>query len=208
MPRIPSAPETMQLQYSQLEDLVAAMLDVHSDRRKTLGARIRLFRQRGFPPDVSIAGKSRFGYDLNAVLRMAVAFLMLDAFIPQETVPPVVERDWKILQDAFRTAFSLVAEKGEELAATSPDRPLLLISPRNLHGFTLKKEQGAAPADSVRLQIVTARGYIERLAALDEDAEFGPATMIEIQRLAAWVRNAILAPRWAGPELFAQFAAS
>ena len=207
MPSYPEAPRAMQLRYAQLEELVGGLLEVHADRRKTLGARLRLFRLRGFPPDVATTAKTRFAYDLEAVLRVSLAMLMLDAFVPQELAPVVIERDWTKLKSAFRSAYTLIRDKGDAAAAVDGDRPVLLLSPRNLHAFTLDKYGKADPEKTVMLQLSTARAASDRLLDQGGGETFETMTVIDLHRVAAWVRNAILRLRWAGPELFDDFAA-
>ncbi len=206
MPSLPEAPRDMLLRYAQLEELVSGLLDVHGDRRKTLGARLRLFRLKGFPPDVATAAKTRFAYGLDAVLRVALAFQMVDAFIPQELVPVVIERDWPKLKSAFGSAFSLITEKGDGAAATDGTRQVLLLSLRNLHAFTLATGEEVDPGRTVTLTFTTARAASERLVGKGGSDDFAPVTVIDLHRLAGWVRNALLRLHWAAPELFEDFA--
>ena len=156
MPKFPPAPSTIELRYSQLEDLIAWQLDVHPKRRKTLGARMRLFRTRGFPADVIAVTKTQFAYDLNTVLQMALAYALMDAFIPQETAPVIIQRDWKQLRAAFVDAYALIRDKGDAEAAKDHDRPVLLVTPRNLYAFSLDVSEQGEPADTVRLKVSTA----------------------------------------------------
>ena len=202
MPKIPPPPSKLQLRYSQLEQLVAGQLDVHPDRVSTLGARMRLFRTRGFPPNVIALTKTQFVYDLEAVLRMTLAFSLIDAFVPQETVPLLIERDWKQLKEAYAKAYSLIRDKGDDVARVDDDRPVLLVSPRNLNAFTLEKGEKGDPGQSVRMAVATSADASRRVTGGANEEDYAPIMVVDIHRLAAWVRNAILQRSWAGPEAF------
>ncbi|AOW25298.1 hypothetical protein AVM11_16445 [Sphingomonas melonis TY] len=202
MPTLPDIPTRLQLRYAQLEELVASLLEAHPDRKSPLSARFRLFRQRGFPPNVTTLAKTRFAYDLDPVLRATLAFWMMQAFIPQESVPAIIDRNWDQLREAFQKSFGLIARHGADAAAVDEERPVLLLEPRNLHAFTLPKDASAAATDIVVLRVVNARNAREALFGEPLDGGLAPMVLFEIHRLAAWLREYILASRWAGPEAF------
>lgn len=206
MPTLPTSPPTIQLRYAQLEQLVEHLLEAHADRKSPLSARFRLFRQRGFPPNVTVLAKTRFAYGLEATLQVTLAFLMVDAFIPQEVVPTVITRNWDELTDGFRNAFAMIEKEGPDLASINDERKVLLLYPRNLHAFTLQKGLEADSADMVALAVLTARQARERLFGDRHADKFAPVTLIDLQRLATWLRTAFLEARWSGPEPFKAFA--
>lgn len=205
MPKLPSAPDIIQLRYAQLEELVGGLLETHPDKKSALSARFRLFRQRGFPPNVTTLAKTRFGYNLDATLRLVMAFWMMDAFIPQETVPLVIERDWEKLKPAFRDAFQRIQEHGIVETETDDQRQVMLVAPRNLHSFTLQKSDTADPAAAVEIHVLTAKRARERVFGESRRNEFAPVTVIDLHRLAAWVREALLRKSWAVPAAFENF---
>lgn len=191
----------MQLRYAQLEELLAGLLDVHPARRKTLGSRIRLFRLKAFPP-LEPGASGRLTYDLDSILRLGLAFQMLEAFIPQETVPAVIEGAWPALEKAFQEAFALINEIGDEAAALNGERHVALLQPRNLHAFSREQGQESGPQDLIELTVTTASAAARGVARHANTHDFAPLLVIDLHRLAAWLRNAILQTRWAGPELF------
>lgn len=206
MPKLPNPPSNMQLRYAQLEELVGNLLEVHSDRKTTLAARFRLFRQRGFPPTATAVAKTRFAYDMDAVLQITLAFWMMNAFVPQEVVPLVIGDNWDELKNAFRRAFALIVSEGTAEAAVADERPILLVFPQNLQGFQLDKDTKATPAASAKIKLTTAREARDRLFGERHYKEFAPVTFIDLHRVASWVRDAVVHARWYGPETFEAYA--
>lgn len=206
MPKLPNPPDTMQLRYSQLEQLVGNLLDAHPDRKSPLSARFRLFRQRGFPPNVTTLAKTRFAYDIEAVLQVALAFWMMNAFVPQEVMPVAIEANWPALKEGFRKSFALISAGDAAEAAVDEDRMVLLVLPNNLQAFKLEKDIKADPAKSVTLKVMTARQARERMFGEKHYTEFEPITFIDLHRLANWIRDAVVKARWYGPEPFETFA--
>lgn len=202
MPSLPIAPSTIQLRYAQLEQLVADLLDAHSDRRSPLLARFRLFRQRGFPPNYTALSKTLFVYGLDAALRVALGFWMMQAGVAQESVPPIMEANWDQLRDGLRRSFDLIDAVGSDAAAVHDGRPVLLIHPRNLRAFALPKDAEALPAETVVVHVVEAREAQDRLFG---GTSFEPVILIDLHRFADWVRSYFLAAGWSGNEPFATF---
>lgn len=202
MPRLPTPPTTIQLRYAQLEQLVANLLEVHPERRNSLSARFRLFRQRGFPPNVISLARTRFAYELDAVLQVTLAFWMMQSFIPQESVPRLIKQNWGELRNAFGKAFALLEATGSEEAGVDDDRPVLLIKPRNLAAFSrpVSEQEDSAPVTD--LMVTTAREAQTRMFGIQSAGDFEPLIFIDLHRLAEWVRQAIITEGWAGLEPF------
>jgi hypothetical protein len=154
---------------------------------------------------VTALAKTRFAYDLEATLQVVLAFWMMKAFIPQEVVPVIITDKWDELKSGFRDAFAMISKEGAELSAVNDDRKVLMLYPRNLHSFTLTKDVKGDPAETVTLTMVTARQARERSFGDHHHRDFEPVTFIDLHRLATWVRRAIMAARWSGPEPFETF---
>lgn len=90
----------MSLAYGQIEKLIIGLLNVHDDRLPTLRARARLFRRLRFPPGVNLGIRGTFAYDADAVIAMATAFALVDARIPQELVPKLIDANWAAIKAA------------------------------------------------------------------------------------------------------------
>lgn len=206
MPKLRAPPTTIQLRYAQLEQLMADLLEAHEDRKSPLTARFRLFRQRGFPANVTMLAKTRFAYDLEAVLQVALAFWMMNAFVPQEVVPIAIRNHWDELKGGFREAFALIGRQDPSKAAIDDDRMVLLMTPENLHPFKLERDAKPDPATLVSLKVMSAREARDRLFGEKRHTAFEPVTLIDLHRLAAWVRDAIIKAHWYGPEPFDAFA--
>jgi len=77
----------MQLSYSQVEDLIAAVHDIPPGRRPALESRLKHFKRMKFPAGVN-TGKGRpAAYDASAVLRLLLAFELLQlGMMPERAV--------------------------------------------------------------------------------------------------------------------------
>lgn len=93
--------------YGQIEHLIAAMLRVHDDRQGHLVSRFKLLRRLGFPPGVNVR-RGRFIYDRDALLRVVLAFALMDASISPADAVAMLDAEWdaidgeiyRILRDA------------------------------------------------------------------------------------------------------------
>ncbi|USI73940.1 hypothetical protein [Sphingomonas morindae] len=201
MPKLPIADARIALRYAQLEELIANFLDVHADRRTALTARLRLFRHKRFPPGLKAESRSRFSYDLDAVIHLLVAFQLLDGLVPQESVPTLLEARWSAIRAAFGRAFDLTALKGSEAAGIDPERDLLIVRPRNLLSFSQPRQEDTATELPALSEVMSARDFERHLRRSDVDG-LSPRLVIDLQRIASWLREALLAARWASPESF------
>lgn len=202
MPSLPTAPSTIQLRYAQLEQLVADLLDAHSDRRSPLLARFRLFRQRGFPSNYTALSKTLFVYGLDAALQVVIGFWMMEAGVAQESVPPIMEANGDQLREGLRRSFALIRAVGSDAAAVDDGRPVLLMQPNNLKAFALPKGAEALPAETVAVRVVDAR---EAQDTMFGGRSFEPVILIDLHRLADWVRSYFLAAGWCDDEPFAAY---
>lgn len=197
MPSLPTPPEKVELRYAQVERLIAGMLDVHDDRMLALTARLRLFRQQGFPPHVSAGEGKPFKYDLNAVVRLSLAFAMMEAFVPQDQIANVIKRSWAEIGGAFATAFKAAGRDGDAEANRSRDRSVLVLDVLALHSFRRGKTEKDEPQLVRAAKVVDAHRLGEGLATGKGDQHFTGKIVIDIQRVASWVHRALLTARWA-----------
>jgi hypothetical protein len=204
MPSIPKISSDVDLRYAQVEELMAGLLDVHEDKIAALAARLRLFRQRGFPPQPEGGSKARFRYGLDAVVRLSLGMKLIDAMVPQEAIPGLIERIWDDVRHAFGDAFRAIEAHGRAAASTS-DRPLLILRPRYLNGFRTSKADEANQAIAVDAAVTTAGEFAHTLRKPVDDEDLTAMTIIDLQRLAVWIRDALLATRWAAPEMFPRY---
>ena len=217
MPKLPTPNPNVQIRHAQLEQLMRLQLEVDESRERALVARMRLFRTRGYPPVVDQVSKKRFFYDLDAVVRMSVAFRMVDALVPQEAAPAIIEGHWTEIRAAMGKAFRAAHTLGTEKADRATDRVILVVMPRNLASLAMPKSAEVDPAVEGSAPIQDARGFEAKVSDLSSIAadlnsaqernELAALTLIDLQRLAGWLRNALLVTRWAGPEQFETYAA-
>lgn len=198
MPRLTIGEPPTDLRYKQVEQLLAGLFDIHEDRIDLLSGRLRLFRQKEFPPYVGERGKP-FRYDMDAVLKLAVGFALLDAFVPQDAVPAFVRRHWDQIGRGYEQAFAALAEMSEDQAIVSPLRPVLLLTPMGLRTFRTGPADSASDDDGdgrLGARLVDA----EEIVAYDDAAArqgFGAArTVVELQHLAMWTRRLVLDAGW------------
>lgn len=204
MPTVPQTSAKVNLRYAQVEELVGWLLDLHAERKPALTARLKLFRQRGFPPNVNSGSKARFTYDLDAAIRITLAFQLIDGLVPQEAVPAFIERHWVEIRTAFYRAFAMIEEKGGEDAAAEPTRPILILRPRSLLAFSRARSEEVDQASTFPGSISTAEEFEHYWRSPDGEELFGPIIAIDLQQLAGWLRDALLSARWAEPESFRQ----
>ena len=214
MAKLPSADAGGRLKFGQLEQLMRWMLEVEKDRESALTARMRLFRTRGFPiPDKS-ASKARFEYDLDATIQTALAFLMMDAMVPQEATPATITALWPEIRTAMARAFKAIRVGGGDAAPVTEQRPILVLRPRNLAVFSQPKtgvsgdEQQAAASDARRAipgSVVEAGAIGAALIEAQKENALAGLTLIDLQSLAEWLRVSLMTARWATREAFDEY---
>lgn len=83
----------MKLNFGQVEELVAGMLQVDASQRTKLIGRFKQLKRLGFPPGVNIK-TGRFAYDMDATNRCVLAFTLMNALLPTRAAVELLSDNW------------------------------------------------------------------------------------------------------------------
>lgn len=112
----------MEFSYAQIERLVAAMHGILPARRSALEGRLKHFKRLGFPSGVNTGRGIAAKYNISAVLRLVVAFELLQLGIMPEKAVALIRGMNLILVDAAGYAGTDLVE-GPDPDVVDPDRP-------------------------------------------------------------------------------------
>lgn len=118
------------LRYAHAETLVAALLDVHSDRRSALTARFKLLRRLSFPPGVN-TGKSNADYTFDTIMMTLVGFSLLDALVQPKAMTTLLPASWpQIRHEVVGIIKQLKLGERGTVDISAAERRFLVLQPR------------------------------------------------------------------------------
>jgi hypothetical protein len=126
----------MQLTYGQVEDLLADLHDIPPTRQSALRARLKHFKRLGFPAGVNTGRGRAAEYGPSALLRLVLAFEMLQlGMTPERAIATLRVSHTILIQAAGYTGTYLLHDFDSE--ADRPEHFFFIFDPMALGGLTM-----------------------------------------------------------------------
>lgn len=106
----------MDLGYKQIEELLAALHGVEDEFRIALKGRIKHFQRNGWPGDTNTGPGKRAVYDFSKVLKLCLAFEMLQVGMTPDRAIKILSRNWDYICTASSLAIGLLAQNDKARA--------------------------------------------------------------------------------------------
>lgn len=129
----------MYLSYGQIEALLAKLHSFEPSHRGALKARLKHLKRLGFPPGVNVGSGKRVEYDAGSILKLLIAFELLQlGWMPEKSISLVGEIGTYLHPIAGYSGLKLI--EGPDPDLFDPESPgqfehyFIILEPANLGG--------------------------------------------------------------------------
>ena len=199
---------SVKLNFGQVEDLVASMLQVDVSQRTKLIGRFKQLKRLGFPPGVNIK-TGRFVYDMEATIRCVLAFTLMNALLPTRAAVELLSDNWEDIGPEVSTILgSLDATDGRiNLSRRPEDGKFIVIATGKLESWSGRVGDGGeeqSAGETTHCVSLRTKREIEHGSAPFDGAIPPSRLIVDLWTTVAWSADFLLEKGWVTPSQLAE----